>query len=44
MPRLYNRVITVLAPLGYFPSSLRIQEMVIFSNAIFKNIKRCLSR
>ena len=43
-PRLYNRVITVLAPLGYSPSSLRFQEMVIFSNAIFKNIKYCLSR
>ena len=28
----------------YSPSSLRFREMVIFSNATFKNIKYCLSR
>ena len=28
----------------YSPSSLRFREMVIFSNATFKNIKFCLSR
>ena len=43
MPRLYNWVITVLALLRYFPSSLIFQAMVIFRKAIFKDIKCCLS-